>query len=397
MVWPSQGARGRGRRRAFRPATRRRRRRASEPAEPLPGVVQPGDRVFEPDHGKDALSASRAGSARHCRRPGSRGRRRGCACCTWSTYSLVPAAHCRRRRAAAILRRRRASLLVRHVQVQACRASATSSSTMSPVAAPCASGPPAAASGAGVQHHGAIGGAAHPCVADTLTMSGDALPQHLGRQRHVAGPRPCRGSLSGRSSFSTSTQVFIDIQRFRRRCRACMCFARPRTPPPGAVCFSSAGRRGGRLDHRAVQAHRLPLQHRDAGCRLERIASERVLMTSRFQFRARSCTLSHEGLAIRRSARRGADDGLELADAAQAGRRRSRSLPSGACRTAAGSSRQGSLRWPILHPSRASFQVHADAPGDGQQVDHRIGRAADRGIRPVSRSRTRRRASVSST
>jgi uncharacterized protein YfaT (DUF1175 family) len=36
-----------------------------------------------------------------------------------------------------------------------------------------------------VQHHGAVGGAAHAGVADAHHV-GDALAQHLGRQRHVA-------------------------------------------------------------------------------------------------------------------------------------------------------------------------------------------------------------------
>ena len=77
----------------------------------------------------------------------------------------------------------------------------------------------------------------------------------------------------------------------------------------------------------------------------------------------------------------------ELAASPPAGRRRSRSPPSGTCPTASGST-QAVARRGRAGPSRRASSSTPMRPAMRQQVDHRVGRAADRRVDAGSRSRT---------
>ncbi len=125
----------------------------------------------------------------------------------------------------------------------------TSSSIQSP-SRTAASGPPASGFGRHVQHHGAVGGAAHAGVGDAHHVA-DALRAAAWAAGPCCRPRPCPGSPSGRSSSAPSRRSRRCRGR-RRRCAPCSrsrvsnTTARPRMAQQGG-----RGRRG--LQHRAAR------------------------------------------------------------------------------------------------------------------------------------------------
>ena len=134
-----------------------------------------------------------------------------------------------------------------------------------------------------VQHDGAVGGAAHPAVADADHVA-HALLRAAWSAAACWPPPACRGSPSARSRAAPAPS------RRRRRGPDRRCGrASPRSSrrrPPGRGACSSCRRRGGRLDHRTVRAR---------GCRAARrcrrrpaAASARGRMTSGSQIRASS-------------------------------------------------------------------------------------------------------------
>ena len=144
-------------------------------------------------------------------------------------------------------------------------------------------------------------------------------------------------------------------------------------------------RRRRRLDDRAV-GREVAAQHRDAGVGLERLLErlDHVAVVA-----GRVLVVLPDRLAVGGERVLVQQTVLARARASPpAGRRRSRSPPSGTCPTAAGSTRQGSRC--RARSKSSSVSLTPMRPRDRDQVDHRVGRAADRGAARGSRSRTPR-------
>ena len=198
--------------------------------------------------------------------------------------------------------------------------------------------------GRGVQHHGAVGGAAHARVADAHHV-GDALLQHLGRQRHVADLGHA-GVALGPAVLQHQDAVLVDVEVgvVDARVEVVAVLEHHRA----AVVHHQRRRRGARLDHRAAR-RQVAAQHADAGVRLERLRHR--LDDARVEVLRVGDVLAH-GLAA-------GGDVVEVQRAARspssppAGRRRSRSPPSGARPKAAGSPGTAS-RWRAARSRRSS-------------------------------------------
>ena len=143
-----------------------------------------------------------------------------------------------------------------------------------------------------------------------------------------------------------------------------------------AAMLQQVRRGGGGLQHRA-RRRQVAAQHRDAAA-APRAACRRAGSPRRSSSRRR-WQFSQIGLAVDRQRVLVQQAAFaQRAHAPPAGRRRSRNPPSGTGPTASG--RRASARRGRAGPSRRASDRHADAAGDGQQVDDRIGRAADRAL-----------------
>jgi DNA-binding FadR family transcriptional regulator len=222
--------------------------------------------------------------------------------------------------------------------------------------------------GRGVQHHGAVGGAAHARVADADHV-GDALAQHLGRQRHVAGLGHA-GVALGAAVLEHHHAVLVDVEALV--VDAAVQVVGALEHHRAALVHQQFGRGRAGLDDRAV-GREVAAQHADAGLVLEGLGlgadhlrvvvlgvlhvlphaaasdGEDVLvqvvgdLLDHHRQAAGIAEVLHQELARR----------LQVQDAGQLG----------------GQAVEVVER-----------ELDADAPGDRQQVDHEVGRAADRGV-----------------
>ena len=170
------------------------------------------------------------------------------ACVTWSTYSLSQPRIGAAKAVCDVVDGRRAASSAAPSSTSRLRAGDVERRSMSPVRDQ-AERPACGRLRRHVQHDGAVGRAAHAAVADAHHVA-DALLRAASAAAACWPPPACPGSPSGRSRAAPAPS------RRRRRGRDRRCgragprslsntTARPR-------CCSSCGRRGGRLDDRAV-------------------------------------------------------------------------------------------------------------------------------------------------
>jgi hypothetical protein len=118
--------------------------------------------------------------------------------------------------------------------------------------------------GRGVQHHGAVGGAAHARVADAHHV-GDALAQHLGRQRHVAHLGHA-GVALGAAVLQHQDAGLVDVQVLVVDAGVEVVAVLEHHRAAGVLHQRRRGRAG--LDDRAAR-RQVAAQHGDAGLVLE--------------------------------------------------------------------------------------------------------------------------------
>jgi hypothetical protein len=120
--------------------------------------------------------------------------------------------------------------------------------------------------GRGVQHHGAVGGAAHARVADADHV-GDALLQHLGRQRHVADLGHA-GVALGAAVLQHQDAGLVDVEVVVVDAGVEVGAVLEHHRAPGVLHQRGCGRAG--LDDRAAR-RQVAAQDGDAGLFLERL------------------------------------------------------------------------------------------------------------------------------
>ncbi len=222
-----------------------------------------------------------------------------------------------------------------------------------------------------VQHHGAVGRAAHARIGDPHHVL-DALPQQLRRQAHVADLGHA-GVALGSAVLHHQHRVGVDLERFVDD--AGLVVLQVFEHDRAATVLQQRRCRGRRFEHRAAR-RQIAAQHADAAVRNQRtieranhlvVEVRRVLDVvpqrpavdgQRARMRQQAAfakPAQHRGQAAgvvellhqESSRRHQVDDGRRIA--ADAG--------------------------PVLE-----FERHADAAGDRLQMDHRVGRTADRRI-----------------
>ncbi len=222
-----------------------------------------------------------------------------------------------------------------------------------------------------VQHHGAVGGAAHAGVGDADHVL-HALPQQLRRQAHVAhlghaGVALGAAVLHDHHAARVDVQVLIDDARL-----VVLQVLEHHGPAP---VLEQLGRGGRGLEHRAAR-RQVAAQDADAAIRDQRVvqrADHLVVVLGRVAHVVPQAPAVHgERFRVGQQA--------VLAQAAQHGGQAARVVELFHQEAARGLQvHQGGRAAPDAGPV-LQVELHADAAGDRLQVDDGIGRAADGGI-----------------